>query len=219
VNRVLAIGRSTGELVALAGGTLARLGAGDAEVFVAEAPRDAVDDAGQRTRIGQAVAARVRAEWLGAVPVEGDDDGRSVRDPVMDLVRHAKPDVILVSAPAAGERMPLAEVVFNAAYCSTIPNYLSPTGLAPASVRAPIFAIDQPYGAGYTPDEYVDITEQWPTKLELIDLCEENGAAEELRDVAEVVSRVRGIQVQVEFAEAFRIEQAWGRLRAHRLLP
>jgi LmbE family N-acetylglucosaminyl deacetylase len=213
LSRVLAIARDTGELVALAGGTLARL-SGDAEVFVAEAPRGTGD-----ARAGQSVAAAVGAEWLGCVPFNGDDDGRALRDPVMDVIRQATPDLIIVSAPANGERMPLTEIVFNAAYCSTIPNYLSPTGLAPASVRAPIFATDQPHVASYAPDAYVDITEQWSSKLELIDLCAKNGAAGELQDLAEVVSRVRGIQVQVEFAEAFRIEQAWGRLRPYRLLP
>lgn len=215
MSRVLAIGRGTVELAALAGGTLAKLSGNDGALFIAEAP---TADAERRNRAGDAVAAALGAEWLGSVTVDGDEDGRSVRDPVMDVIRRAKPDVIIVSAPDGDEWMPLSQLVFNAAYCSTIPNYLSPPGLEPASVRAPIIVMDQPRARDFAPDEYVDVTEQWPAKLELLDLCLDV-AGEDLRDLAEVSSRARGIQVQVEFAEAFRIEHAWGRLRPYRILP
>jgi len=218
VRRVLAIGRSTAELVALAGGTLAKLSAAGDELFVGEAPVAPAADADGRSATGEAVAAALGAEWLGSVVLEGDEDGRDVRDPVMDVIRRGRPDVILVSAPDGDEWMPLTEVVFNAAYCSTIPNYLSPTGLEPAAVRAPIVSLDRPRARDFTPDEYVDVTEQWPAKLELLELCGD-AADDELRDLAEVSSRARGIQVQVEFAEAFQIERAWGRLRPYRLLP
>jgi LmbE family N-acetylglucosaminyl deacetylase len=215
VTRVLAIGRSTGELVALAAGTLAKFAAANGELSLAEAPAAASPSA---DAMGNAVASSLGAEWLGSVVVEGDEDGRAIRDPVMDVIRRARPDLILVTAPEAGEWMPLSELVFNAAYCSTIPNYLSPTGLDPASVRAPIVSLDRPQARDFHPDEYVDVTEQWPRKLELLDRCGD-AAAEVLLDLAEVSSRARGIQVQVEFAEAFRIERAWGRLRPYRLLP
>jgi LmbE family N-acetylglucosaminyl deacetylase len=215
MTRVLAIGRSTGELVALAAGTLAKLAAANGELFLAEAPA-AASPAADAT--GNAVASSLGAEWLGSVVVEGDADGRAIRDPVMDVIRRARPDLILVTAPEEGEWMPLTELVFNAAYCSTIPNYLSPTGLDPASVRAPIVSLDRPQSRDFHPDEYVDVTEQWPRKLELLDRCGD-AAGEVLLDLAEVSSRARGIQVQVEFAEAFRIERAWGRLRPYRLLP
>jgi LmbE family N-acetylglucosaminyl deacetylase len=216
VSRILAIGRSAPELAALAGGTLTKLSATDDDLFIAEAPTAAAAEGSAGT--GEAVAGALGAEWLGSVPIGGDEDGRSVRDPVMDVIRRARPDLIVVSAPEADEWMPLSELVFNAAYCSTIPNYLSPTGLDPASVRAPIVSIDQPRARDFAPDEYVDITEQWPAKVELLELCGD-AADGELRDLAEVSSRARGIQVQVEFAEAFRIERAWGRLRPYRLLP
>jgi hypothetical protein len=40
-----------------------------------------------------------------------------------------------------------------------------------------------------------------------------------LLNIAETQSRVRGLQCGVEFAEGFRREGAWGRLRPARLLP
>jgi LmbE family N-acetylglucosaminyl deacetylase len=215
MTRVLAIGRSTGELMALGGGTLTKLAAANGELSLAVVPLTAEPSA---EATGSGVASTLQAQWLGSVVVEGDEDGRAIRDPVMDVIRRARPDMILVTAPEEGEWMPLTELVFNAAYCSTIPNYVSPTGLDPASVRAPIISLDRPQARDFHPDEYVDITEQWQRKLDLLDRCS-NGASEVLLDLAEVTSRARGIQVQVEFAEAFRIERAWGRLRPYRLLP
>lgn len=220
MTRVLAIGHETPKLAALAGGTLAKFAEREDVVFIAEVtPASAKRGREQRDSVGKVFAQAVGAEWLGSLTLDSGNDGRSLRDPVMDVIRKAKPDVIIAPALGANERLPLAELVFNAAYCSTIPNYLSPTGLEAASVRAPIFAMDQPLASDYEPDTYVDISEQWARKVELMELYENTEANGNLRDLAEVASRARGVQVHVEFAEAFRIERVWGRLRPYRLLP
>ena len=209
--RVLAIGRETPELAAFAGGTLGLLADRGDELYLAEVP---AAPNGDGDGVGPALAGALGAEWLGTLAVEGDEDCRALRDPVVDALRRARPDAILVSAPEPGEWMPLAELVFNAAYCSTIPNYVSAAGLEAASVRAQIYTLDHPHDHAALPEAYVDITERWDRKAELLERC---GA--EVADLAEVVSRARGVQVQVEFAEAFGIERAWGRLRARRWLP
>jgi LmbE family N-acetylglucosaminyl deacetylase len=217
---VLAIARETSELAALTGGTLAKLADREGRRFIAEVrfPSPGVNSEA-RDRLGEGVAGAVAAEWLGSVAPEDEVDGRTLRDPVMDVIRRARPDIIIVSASDLAERLPLAELVFNAAYCSTIPNYLSPTGLEAASVRAPILMMDSPSERYYEPDSYVDISEQWPVKLGLLKLCNDAGARSDLTDLAEISSRARGVQVQVEFAEAFRFEPVWGRLRPYRVLP
>lgn len=215
---VLAVANETWALAALAGGTLAKFASH--EKFMAEVPyRPADRSPSDRDRLGKAVAAAVGAKWLGTIALESEDDGRGVRDPVMDVIRRARPDVIIVPAAVGDERMPLAELVFNAAYCSTIPNYISPSGLEAASVRAPIFLMDSPFARDFQPDSYVDISGQWGVKVRALELCEEAGANANIRHLAETTSRARGVQVQVEFAEAFRFERAWGRLRPYRLLP
>jgi hypothetical protein len=136
----------------------------------------------------------------------------------MDVIRQARPDVLLVSSVGARGAIPHSETIFHAAYCSIIPNYSSPAGLDPASVRAPILLVDDPVAPSYQPDHYVDVSAQWDQKLEALTAA---GVEEDdpLRHLAETSSRARGIQVQVDFAEGFRFERAWGRLRPHQILP
>lgn len=136
----------------------------------------------------------------------------------MDVIRQARPDVILVSSVGGIGPVTHGENVFNAVYCAIIPNYRSPTGLDPAPVRAPLLHIDEPASVAFRPDQYVDIGETWERKIEALEAAG-IGPDDPIRHLAETSSRARGIQVQVELAEAFRTEYAWGRLRAHRLLP
>lgn len=218
MSRVLAFAHETSSLVALAGGTLAKYASLGGERFMAEVVYGASGSSVERDRLGETVAGVFGATWLGCVALDSEDDGRLVRDPVMDVIRRARPDVIIV--PDDGnEPKSLADLAFNAAYCSTIPNYISPTGLEAASVRAPILLMDKPFARDYQPDSYVDISEHWDAKVRALELCEEAGASADIRHVAETSSRARGVQVQVEFAEAFRLERVWGRLRPYRLLP
>jgi len=219
MSRVLAFTHETSSLAALAGGTLAKFASLGGERFMAEVAYGAGGSSGERDRLGEAVAGAFGAKWLGCVALDSEDDGRPVRDPVMDVIRRARPDVIIVPAHDGSEPMSLAELVFNAAYCSTIPNYISPTGLEAASVRAPILLMDNPFARDYQPDSYVDISEHWDAKVRAVEFCEEAGASADIRHMAETSSRARGVQVQVEFAEAFRFERVWGRLRPYRLLP
>jgi LmbE family N-acetylglucosaminyl deacetylase len=217
--RVLALARELPDVAAFAGGTLDMLVARGDSMFLAEVPVESDGDRAERDQVGTALAGAVGAEWLGTLPANGGEDGRGLRDPVMDVLRRARPDAILVSAPDPGEQMPLAEVVFNAAYCSTIPNYVSSAGLEAASVRAQIVTLDHRSDHSPLPDTYVDISDRWERKSELVELCRPLWGAGDVDEVAEIVSRARGVQVQVEFAEAFGIERAWGRLRAQRWLP
>jgi LmbE family N-acetylglucosaminyl deacetylase len=217
VSRVLAVGRGPADLVAFAGGTLARLAErGDAVALAAAADGQ---DAGVTTHdeVGAAVAEALGADWIGTAPVTSDEDGHAVRDPLMDVIRQAKPDVILAPSARAGDRLPLVELAFYAAYCSNIPNYRSPKSLESASIRAAIFGLDEPSAGDFLPDTYVDVCAHWPRKLALLELCGDAGA--EILPVAETVSRARGVQMQVEFAEAFRAKRVWGRLRPYPLLP
>ena len=218
MTRVLAVGSDVAMLVALAGGTLAKFSNEGAETFVSEiGPTDSAARDGRDSR-GATTAAALGATWLGTSWVDGEDDGRALRDPVMDVIRQARPDVVLVSSAGAGGPISHSDTIFNAAYCSIIPNYSSPGGFDPASVRAPILLVDDPVSPAYQPDQYVDISGQWGQKQEALAAAGVEGD-DPLRHFAETASRARGIQVQVDFAEGFKFECAWGRLRPHRVLP
>lgn len=216
--RVLAVASDVATLVALAGGTLVRLVDSGAETFITEIGPACDSEPPERDDRCAVAARALGATWLGTSWVDGEDDGRALRDPVMDVIRQAQPDVLLASSVGGCGSVAHAETVFNAAYCSIIPNYRSPTGLDPASVRAPILLVDDPASPSFQPDQYVDISDVWTQKLEALTAA---GVSDghPLRHLAETASRARGIQVQVPFAEGFKHELAWGRLRPHRLLP
>jgi LmbE family N-acetylglucosaminyl deacetylase len=210
---VLAVARESIETVAFAGGTLLRLAERGDEVFMAEFPSEPAhvehDD-------GASIAEALKATWLGTIRTDATQDSRPLRDPLIDMIRAAAAEVIVVSSISGAEAVPLTELVFNAAYCSTLPMYKTASGSEAVPTRAPIYATDTPFTSDFEPDTYVDVSQQWAQKLALL---ERHGRRYATRDVAEAVARARGIQVQVVLAEAFRTEAAWGRLRPHRLLP
>jgi LmbE family N-acetylglucosaminyl deacetylase len=218
MSKFLVLGSDVATIFAVAGGTLLKLADAGSETFIAEIPPAANGEPEARDASGSALAAAAGATWLSSTPVDGEDDGRALRDPVMDVIRQASPDVVLVSSLGTKGSVAHSDTAFNAAYCSIIPNYRSPSGLDPAKVRAPILLADDPYSPSYQPDQYVDISELWERKVDLL-IAAGISADHPTRHLAETSSRARGIQVQVDFAEGFRTELAWGRLRPYRVLP
>jgi LmbE family N-acetylglucosaminyl deacetylase len=221
--RVLAVGVTLWDLVAACGGTLARLARrGDDVTVTVLDPAGAADDAGPGGSAARCLGARLAA-------ADGVDpelpDVRANRDALMDVIREAGAEVLLApspSSPSARERA-AARLVFNAAYGACVPNYPSPRGLDAVPVRAPILYTDP---TGPTPGSaptYVDIGTAWDAKRVALDVLAAAdglpGGARAAADRGEVLSRARGVQAQVEFAEAFGAEPVWGRLRATRLLP
>jgi hypothetical protein len=70
--------------------------------------------------------------------------------------------------------------------------------------------------------QFVDVSDHWEKKLQAIDSLSDKLDLQKtanLKNISDIVGRARGVQIQREFAEAFEIENAWGRLSASRLLP
>jgi len=230
--RVLAISPHPGYVELMCGGTLAKFSEENNEVFIGHAtfvskdfPRFK-DNEKLRKQAAQA-ASIIGAECLyGELAELNSFDDRSFRDAVMDVIRAARPDVILAPALTSNhvDQRTFSELVFNAAYGSTIPNYISPAGIEPSQTRAPIFYMDTINGVNFSPEVYVDTSQVWEKKVKMIQAYSEldwisEYTGTELLQMCETLSRVRGIQVQVEHSECFQMEKAWGRLRAERVLP
>lgn len=231
---VLVVTWSVAETMALAGGTLARLGDAGCAVTVlsitAPDPSSGTvpggdvgvqDPAGGAERtwkeLGQFKFEELRCESL--------IDVRPLRDDVTDAIRGSAAEMVLTPSATSlvSEDRSVAHLVFNAAYGACVPNYPSPRGLPAVPNRAPIWhtdALDGRCAAGLT---YVDISGVWDRKRAALSAWHEvigwSPVTTKLLDRSEVVSRARGIQVQVEHAEAFQIEEVWGRLTTRRLLP
>jgi LmbE family N-acetylglucosaminyl deacetylase len=213
--RVLAVGADPADLIAACGGTLAGYADNGVDVTAALVGRPATDPGVERAFA--TLGARVT---FAAAPRVADE--RPARDALMDVLRQARPDVILGPAPRstrARERR-LATLVFGAAYCSCVPNYPSPAGVEASPVRAAILHMDPALSFASGTPQYVDIGAAWERKLAALEaLADGDGRDPDPRYVAETLARARGVQVQTEFAEAFGMEPTWGRLRTRRLLP
>ena len=80
-------------------------------------------------------------------------------------------------------------------------------------------------GINFVPTEYVDISETYAAKREML-ACHEsqvNWLMEhdhiDVLDFMTVMARSRGLQCGVSHAEGFRPELGWGRPRPYRVLP
>ena len=145
------------------------------------------------------------------------------RDKIVELIIRVQPDFIITHSPT--DYMPdhreVSKLVFDASFAASVPQY-GPAGKAAVT---PIYYMDNLAGMGFTPTEYVDITDEIELKIEMLE-CHES----QLRwmrdhdniDFAEFVktcSRFRGIQCGAGYAEAFSQEMVWPKVTTKRLLP
>lgn len=145
------------------------------------------------------------------------------RDKVVEVIRYAKPDVIITHSP--NDYMPdhtaVSKLVFDASFAASVPHYLDGEG----AQITPIYYMDTLAGIGTLPTEYVDITDTIDLKLEMLE-CHESQMKwmrdHDHIDFAEFVrscARFRGLQSGVQYAEAFTQCYAWPKVTCKRWLP
>jgi len=177
--------------------------------------------------------ARQSAEVIGAecilldLPDSGPWHTQQQRSLYTELVRDVKPDVILTHYPGdyMSDHVGASQNTWEASFWCAVPLYLT-GGWSTAHHLMPAMYYWEPLGGhNFQPCYYVDITEQWEKKREML-LCHQSQYTW-LRDhdnidyveYMGVTAHFRGLQCGVQYAEAFRPVQAWGRTRAGRLLP
>jgi len=150
-------------------------------------------------------------------------DNKEQRDKVVDVIRYAKPDVIITHSP--NDYMPdhvaVSKLVFDATFAASVPHY----GMGAAANLTPLYYMDTLAGVNFMPTEYVDITEEIDIKLEMLE-CHESQMKwmrdHDNIDFAEFVktcARFRGLQCNSMYAEAFTQCLAWPKIVAKRMLP
>jgi LmbE family N-acetylglucosaminyl deacetylase len=232
--RVLAVGAHPDDLEILCGGTLAQYAHRGATVVMAIATDGSAGHmiippkelAQIRHEEAQRSANLIGAEldWLGF-----DDElifeDISTRLRFIDLVRAAQPDMILTHDP--GDYHPdhrvVSRLVFDASFIAGLPNIKTEHPAHPGV--QPLYYFDTLSGASFTPTEYVDISETYDTKRAMLEChasqlkwLKEHDNIDAL-DFIDVMARSRGLQCNVKYAEGFRPELAWARMRPYRVLP
>ena len=233
--KVLAVGAHPDDLEILCGGTLARFAQDGHEVVMCHVSRG---DRGSFVHTSEEIS-RIRSEEAGraaeicgaeATTLGQSDGDVNAADPkqrrlMIDLVRETRPDLIVTHHPGdyMGDHNETSKLVFDCSYHATLPllettkpNYRNVT---------PIYYTDTLMGLGFQPTEYVDVSAVIDTKTAMLEahqsqltwLRDHDGVdvVEQMR----TVSRFRGLQCGVEYAEGFVPCLTWLRPTTSRLLP
>lgn len=232
--RVLAIGAHPDDLEILCGGTLARYAALGHHVIMARVCRGdkghavishaelGAIRAAEAERAAQVIGAEAAALNVPDVELFVNDHTQRL---MVDLIRSARPDIIITHHPADyhGDHNAVTKLVLDASFTATLPYYI--TAHPPHPVTPPIYFMDTVTGIDFNPAEYVDITTTLELKIEAMRQHEsqftwiEEHHTTGVLELIETIARFRGLQCGVRYAEGFQSMRAWGRMSAGRLLP
>jgi N-acetylglucosamine malate deacetylase 1 len=233
--RVLAVGAHPDDLEILCGGTLARFVREGHEVVMCHATRG---DRGSYVHTSEEIArirgeeARRATEVCGAeYAALGIRDGEiNAADPgqrlvVVDLVRDARPDVIITHHPGdyMSDHDEISKLVFDCSFHATLP--LFETGKPHHPLVTPIYYMETVMGVGFQPTEYVDVTGTIDVKVAMLEAHQSQLTWLHDHDGVDIVeqmrttTRFRGQQCGAAYAEGFVQCQRWLRGTTRRLLP
>jgi len=232
--RVLAVGAHPDDLEILCGGTLAKYAAQGDQVTMAVATNGEV---GSATLPKEEIAAIRKEEAAAAAALIGADfiwmnfpdeflfKTEQSRLTFINVIRRARPDVILTHAPTDyhPDHRLTGEMVWDVRVMIPVPNIK--TEYPPCSVIPEVFFMDTVAGISSQPQQYVDISSTFDTKKKM--LAAHKSQASWLQDqyqmsyieFMECVARFRGLQCGVRYAECFRSSPTWPRWCKPSLLP
>lgn len=184
----------------------------------------AVIRAGEAKRSG-AMAKFEEVFWGGFNDLDIYADNKAARDMVADVIRKVNPDFIITHDP--NDYMPdhvaTSKLVFDASFAATVPHYK--TALDTPARLVPIYYMDNLAGVAFTPTEYVDVSDHIDTKLAMLE-CHESQVVWmrdhdniDFPDMVKTCARYRGYQCGAEYAEGFRMCQAYLKGTTKRYLP
>ena len=232
--RVLAVGGHPDDLEILCGGTLAKYVKLGHKVVMAHLlngnkghyEMNSKELARVRKEEAENAAQIIGAEMLSLDFPDGElFSNLETRKKVIDLIRQVKPDVIITHTPRdyMSDHIITSHLVCDASFLSASP--LFKTGQEVHDKITPIFFIDTMAGVNFLPSEYVDISDTFEKKKEMIkqhrsqiDWLKRHNNIDMLEFV-ETVNRFRGLQCGVKYAEGFCQYEVWGRKVPMRLLP
>jgi N-acetylglucosamine malate deacetylase 1 len=232
--RILAIGAHPDDLEIQVGGTLARYVQSGCHVTMAIATDGSAGHmeikadelAVIRHREAQDAANIIGADfiWLGYRDELIADD-IPTRLTFVELIRKFRPDIIFTHTPDDyhPDHRTVSKLVFDASFLSGLPNVQTETTVHPGV--QPLFYWDTMTGVNFQPTEFVDISDTFDKKKEMLSkhvsqvkwLMDHDGM--NVLETIHLNAEYRGQQCGVKLAEAFRPEQSWPRLRTYRLLP
>ncbi|PWM47047.1 MAG: hypothetical protein DBX47_01310 [Clostridiales bacterium] len=176
---------------------------------------------GEAKRAGELAGIEVITCDIGDLLVNGGDMDQ--RNKIIDVIRYADPDLIITHAPTdyMCDHVAVSRLVFDASFAATVPHY----GTGKAAKVVPLYYMDNLAGHGFNPTEYVDITDTFDLKLEMLE-CHESQLKWmrdhdniDFADFVRTCAKYRGLQCGVQYAEAFTQAFVYPKVQPRRLLP
>lgn len=146
---------------------------------------------------------------------------------MIDVLREADPDVIFTHSPNDyhPDHRYVSQLVFDSYFQKGLPFIPNQTREACRFAKAQLYYMDNICGIGFTPTEYVDITDTFETKKKML-LCHqsqfvamEDLASTDMIELIEIQSRFRGLAAGCRYAEGFNRVDAYQRGLTRRVLP
>jgi Uncharacterized proteins, LmbE homologs len=233
---VLAVGCHPDDLEIGCGGTLAKFAKQGNKVTMCHMANGNMGHAvimPEELREIRTLEAENAGKILGAVEVINMDvpdlevDSRDPRlvSALIEVIRRVQPEIIITHYPEdyMKDHREVSSIVFDASFSSSIP-HLYTNSMSYANI-VPIFYMDTLAGMNFQPAEYVDVSGEIETKLNAL-ACHESQIKWMLKhdgidflDFVRTVSKFRGLQCSVPYAEGFQACKTWPRQTAKRLLP
>lgn len=233
--RVLAVGAHPDDLEILCAGTLVRYVREGHDVVMCHATlgdRGSFEHTSEEIAVIRREEAQAAAAIAGATSVTlGLHDGEvnaadaEQRRLVVDLVREARPDVIITHHPDdyMVDHNQVSELVLEMSFLSSLP--LLETARAAHPIVAPVFFMETVAGLGFAPSEFVDVSDVIDVKTAMLEAHQSQLTWLRDHDGVDIVEQMRtasgfrGHQCGVAHAEGFVPCLRWLRARPCRLLP
>ena len=225
---VLAVGAHPDDIEIFCAGTLAKYAQQGVKVSIAIATDGSAGHmiippkelAVTRHREAEKAAKIIGADfyWMGF----GDEylfEDIETRLRFVELIRKAKPDVILTHPPEDyhPDHRAVSRLMFDASFESSLKNVTTESPFHPGV--QPLYYFDTVSGTNFQPTEYVDITDTFKLKKDMLS-CHESQIQwlkdhdnVDLFNQMEILVRGRGYLSGVNVAEALRHEPVWPRFR------
>lgn len=231
---ILAIGAHPDDLEISCSGTLAAYAKNGNNVFMyyaTDGDKGGIEKTKDEIREIRKKESSASAKVIGASSFGGDFHDTEIavnlvnRLIIIDVIRQCNPDIVITHFPGDyhTDHINLSRLVFEASYIAGIPKLETKHK---ATKNFPhLFYMDTICGIGFEPKEYVDISDFFEIKIEMMKKHKSqlnfinDISGIDFLDMIEICSRFRGYQCNTKYAEGFIECAAWPRGATKRLLP
>lgn len=146
---------------------------------------------------------------------------------MIDVLREADPDIIFTHSPTDyhPDHRYVSQLVFDSYFQKGLPFIPDQTLPACRFAKAQIYYMDNICGINFTPTEYVDITDVFELKKQMLlhhksqFVAMEDLANTDMLDLIETQAKFRGMASGCKYAEGFNRLEAYQRGLTRRILP